>query len=457
MGIAGLMVLLLALRGEPAPAGEGERWIAAGTAKVDITPEEPIRLSGYGNRVEPFESVVQKVWARALAIGEENPVVLVSVDTVAIPVPVCENAAAALAREYHLPRDRVAFAATHTHTAPHPSRTVLPTFFKEVFTEDEARAVDRYEQRMLEGILKAAREALANRQPAKLSWAEGSANFAGNRRVITDGKWTGFGLNPDGPVDHRLPLLCAKDASGNVVALLAGYACHCTTLGPKDNHVHGDWAGCAVEAMEREHPGAMGMIIIGCGADANPNPRGGGVEQARQHGETVAAEVERLLGGTLKPITVEPESVFTHASLPLRDVPDRAALEAMAQSEDSQEAQRARLHLAGLDDGKPVPRTVELPLQFWRFRDELGMLFLGGEVVSGYGLTLRREFPDRPVWITAYSNAVPCYIPTAQILKEGGYEAERSMVYYGQPAIFDPAVEETLLKVMRDLFPAEWR
>ena len=78
------------------------------------------------------------------------------------------------------------------------------------------------------------------------------------------------------------------------------YACHCTTLGGEFNQICADWAGYAQEYVEREHPGAVCLVNIGCGADANPEPRTG-LDYAKQHGRTVADEVDQSVGS----LTVE--------------------------------------------------------------------------------------------------------------------------------------------------------
>ena len=50
------------------------------------------------------------------------------------------------------------------------------------------------------------------------------------------------------------------------------------------------------------------------------------------------------------------------------------------------------------------------------------MVFLPGEVVVDYVLRLKKEFDPARLWVTAYANDEPCYIPSERILKEGGYE-----------------------------------
>src|SRR5690606_26850759 len=150
--------------------------------------------------------------------------------------------------------------------------------------------------------------ALANQKPARLVWGRGGVGFAGNRRQLKDGTRVGFGGNPDGPADHRLPTLPAFDPADRLLGLLTPYACHCTTTGGKDNHIHGDWAGFGARALEAEHDGAVALVSIGCGADQNPNPRGT-LELAKQHGQALAAAVERLLDrGELRPLEGPPHA-----------------------------------------------------------------------------------------------------------------------------------------------------
>ena len=48
--------------------------IPIGAAKLDITPDYPTLLAGYGSRTTPSEGVDERLWARALAMGKANPV-----------------------------------------------------------------------------------------------------------------------------------------------------------------------------------------------------------------------------------------------------------------------------------------------------------------------------------------------------------------------------------------------
>ena len=54
--------------------------LQVGVSAIDITPEEPIRLTGYGSRTTPTADVRQRLWAKALAFsdGGRRPSVLIT-------------------------------------------------------------------------------------------------------------------------------------------------------------------------------------------------------------------------------------------------------------------------------------------------------------------------------------------------------------------------------------------
>src|SRR5204862_6523552 len=105
----------------------------------------------------------------------------------------------------------------------------------------------------------------------------------------------------------------------------------------------------------------------------------------------------------------------------------------------------AKKNLARLDHGETLPKTLSYYVQTWNFGDDLAMVFLSGEVVVAYALRLKQEFDPSRLWVTAYANYVPCYIPSRRILNEGGYEAESSLWYYDRPARLASEVEELIV------------
>jgi hypothetical protein len=289
-----------------------------------------------------------------------------------------------------------------------------------------------------------------------LSWAQGSVDFAVNRRAIRDGK-VSFGITPApaGRVDHSLPVLRVTDADGKLRGVLANYACHCTTLGGTFNRVCGDWAGFAQEILQREHPGVVAMISIGCGADANPQPRGELI-YARLHGQSIAREVKRLLAGAWQPIDGPLTAKLAEIALPFDTLPTREEFAARAKAKGPI-SWHAKAQLERLERGEKLPTTLPYTIGTWTFGDDLAMVFLAGEVVVDYDLRLKRECDGRRLWISAYANDDPCYIASKRVLAEGGYEVDSSMYYYDRPTHFAPQVEGLIIAKVREMLPADFQ
>ena len=345
--------------------------------------------------------------------------------------------------------------STHTHCAPALEQRAGRSSSASRSRADQAERIERYTRELTDAIEKVALAALADRKPATLAWGQGQAGFAANRRVLKKGKWVGFGVNPNGPVDPSLPVLTAVDPAGKVRAVLFGYACHCTTLGGEFNKICAEWAGYACDEVERQSPGAVAMAIIGCGADANPEPRRN-LDDAKQHGAAAAAEVNRLLAARsgLTPLpgriaVPDPSASSCRSSRSptaprSRNAPDGPAPEASSP---------ARL-LERLDRGEPIHTSVPYVVQTWCFGDDMAMVFLAGEVVVDYALRLKWEIDADRLWVVAYSNDVPCYIPSRRILSEGGYEADSSLIYYGHATRYAPEVEDLIIRTVHDMLPA---
>ena len=132
----------------------------------------------------------------------------------------------------------------------------------------------------------------------------------------------------------------------------------------------------------------------------------------------------------------------------------REDFEAELKDSSRSRSRRAQVMLDALDAGRE-DRKHRVPRQAIRFGRGLTLVALGGEVVIDYDLRLKREFPGEPLIVAGYSNDVMCYIPSARVLREGGYEAVDSMIYYGQPGPFAEDVEERIFagvrRVMKDM------
>jgi hypothetical protein len=343
-----------------------------------------------------------------------------------------EEVARRLKEKAGIDSERLAVTFTHSHTTPKVNGA-SDTIFSSPLLPDEQKHVDQYTADLTNWIEKAALAALADRKPARLQWGVGKVGFAINRRT------------PGGPVDHDLPMLVVRSADDDAIrAIYVSYACHCVTL--SNNKISGDWAGFAQAAIQRAHPGAIALMSVGCGSDSNPSSgvAGDNVEVCAEQGDEIAKEVERLLQGELKPITGPTSPTLAHIELPLRPLPDRAALTAMAAKNDA-DGYNAQWQLAKLDRGEALQSAIDYPIQVWTFGNSLTMVFLAGEVCVDYSLRLKKELDASRLWLNGYSNDFGCYIPSERLLQEGGYGGGGEINYFALPAKLAPGMEEKIV------------
>jgi hypothetical protein len=428
-----------------ASLGAAESAWRVGVAQTDITPEYPVRLNGFGFRRAESEGVTQRIWAKALAFADEaqGPAILIAVDNLGVTDAITREVAARLQRKAGVRPERLAITATHTHTAP-MLRDLAPTLFGTPIPAEHQARIDRYTREFTDHLEAAALAAIKDIRPARVAWGIDKAGFAVNRRT------------KGGPVDHDLPVLVVRDAGGRPRAVWFSYACHCVTL--SHNKISGDWAGYSQEAVQSDHPGCVALASMGCGADANPNSgvTGDKVESARQQGRDIADGVQRLLRAGLKEIAAMPAARMARIDLAWAPARTRAEWEERAKDKGAI-GHQARVTLERLDRGEKLPTHLSYPIQTWVFGGELAMVFLPGEVVVDYSLRLKREFDRTRLWVNAYANDAPCYIPSERILREGGYEGGGAMVYYDRPNAFAPGLEQQILDEIHRLIPAAFR
>lgn len=395
--------------------GLGANWWA-GSAKMKITPETPIPLSGYANRMQPFTSVDNDIWAKVLILKDETGkrVAIVTTDLVGIRASVASGIYEGIRERTGIPRVDVLLTWSHTHSGPH-----LTLDEGNSPTENTFNSI-AYTQTLQRNIVNLVETATRSLQPVELSWGSGFASFVMNRRQRTE---SGIRLspNPSGHVDRSLPCMKVTTSDGKLMATLFQVACHNTTLGSTNYALGGDFSGYAQEAIEHLYPGTSAMFMTGCAGNANPYPRGT-VDLAKQHGEEVAKEVHRLLEGDLATIKGPLTTVLDEATLSLQPARPLAELADIAENGPNWLRGSAATMLATLNRGERLPTSFDAPVSVWQFGHDLTLLGLSGEVVSGYVLATQNAIGHRKLWIGAYCHDFFGYLPTAQIIRDGGYE-----------------------------------
>jgi hypothetical protein len=202
------------------------------------------------------------------------------------------------------------------------------------------------------------------------------------------------------------------------------------------------------------------MFGQGAGADIRPPAidengrfRAGTHEDVDKMGAQLAQDVVSVLRGHLREIE-NPRfaATLSFAGIPLQPPPAPQELERLSQDPEAYSYRRlwADRLLAFLGRGECVPAYLPLPIQVLRLDSEHLVVGLGHEVVSKLGAMVKEALAPAETALMAYCNAAEVYIPTAQMLSEGGYEPEGYMwgVY---PAPVAECVDEVILAKVREI------
>jgi hypothetical protein len=384
-------------------AESSPQW-RAGTATAVVTPKQLMPMAGYANRPEPATGTEQELYAKAIALEDRGGkrVLFITLDLIGVSSRLRETVTERLFEKHKMPPEYVVLNASHTHCGPAYTTTIGPA--------------EEYFDFLADSLVQLGGQAIENLRPAALSYSHARCGFAMNRRTPTA---TGYKNhpNPDGPVDHAVPVLRVDEPDGKLRAVLFGYACHNTTMGFR--RWLGDYAGYAQEYFEKDHPGVTAHFLMGCGGDQNPYPRSE-LKYAQQHGRSLATAIEAALEQNQ---TTKSHQHVIHG--PLKTSFDTVELEYTTA------------------DRPPC----KYPIQIVQFGNDLAIVALASEATIDYSLRLKTELsrPGGPtVWIAGYSNAMEGYIPSRRVLIEGGYEA--------QSRPWKPELEERIVTKTHEMF-----
>jgi len=423
--------------------GENTEGWKAGAAKVSITPEKPMWMAGYGFRDHPSEGTRQDLWAKALALETANSerAVLVTSDLAGIPKGVADVIFDRLEKEYGLSRSQVILNCSHTHSGP-----VLGNGLSDIYPMDsvEWAKVKQYTQRYENLVVKLVGKALHSLKPAMLYSANGITRFQVNRRNNNEKTLTPQ-TELNGPNDYAVPVLKVTNRKGKLLAVAFGYACHGTVL--STYLWDSDYPGYAQAHLEKQHPGTVALFFQGAAGDQNPLPRRS-VALAKQYGSELADAVECVLEENMQSLPASIKTVCSKVGLQLENPPSEENLKEMADTLTGWQQRWAKHMLADIREGRII-HSYQYPLQIWNLGGQ-PVVAMGGEPTIEYALRIKQMLGPN-TFVLGYSNDVLAYIPSSEILKEGGYEGETSQMAYGMPGKWKPDIETRICSEIEKL------
>ena len=435
-----IMIAILIILPSERLVARGNSWPGwkAGVSAVIITPEESMWMAGFAHRTSPSSGKLHDLWAKALVLEDASgkQAVLITTDLSGIPKSISDSIRNRLERRFNFSRSQIIFNTSHTHSGP-----VLVDALWDLYplNDIQKQRITTYTKKFELQIETIVRKALSSMKPVNISSENAISRFAVNRRNNIENQIDAQ-TDLKGPSDYAVPVIRVTDQKGKIIALTFGYACHNTVL--HGYEWSGDYAGYAQIALEKSHPGATALFFQGCGGNQNALPRKT-IPLAKQYGQELALAVDAVLEGKMKNLEPKLQTEYSEIALELENAPSKEELANIASKETGYIKNWALNMIKRSGQGEAFIRKYPYPVQLWKLGDQ-AIIALGGEPVVDYAINMKKLLgPD--LFVMGYSNDVMAYIPTAEILREGGYEGHTSQMAFGMPAKWKESIEPAIM------------
>jgi len=415
-----LFLYLVSLLNLTATPNEG---FSAGAAKVLITPEIPIPMSGYGSRKAPFKGVHDDIFARAVVVSDgEHKAALLSAEVIGFSNAFWEECTGLISKETGIDQDYILLTAVHNHNGPTTS----------VYNKEKSADVSTYLEVLQKKLLEVTKAAIERLSPATIGAGKGECRMNINR-VASDGKGgITLGRNPYGPCDHEVGVVRINNGSGEPLAILVNWPCHAVVLGPKNHYISGDWPGAASNFVEKGTGSeVIAPILVGASGDINPiyGPHID-FEITRSYsfgkdaiGEDLANETMRVSGEIKTTPKGSISALQRVISLPLKEK------EGNLQQPESTKNNSLKVRLSAIKIGNVVLTGVS------------------GEVFNQISVRMREQSPYSNTFMITHCNGSSGYLVTDEAYAIGGYETRSTRAKSGA----EKAIIENLLGMIDEL------
>jgi hypothetical protein len=238
--------------------------LEVGAAQVDITPEIPVILGGYGmvflsdRFCRWSEGVHDPIYATAVAIDDRKgqTIVQIALDTIGILEDDVHEIQNGIAMRTGVDPTRVIVSASHSHGSPDTVGiygVILPP---------RTGRVDEFIAQMIEGAVEAGSSAYETRRPATARAATGwEPNYHHNFNAEND---------PEAMLDSTITVVGFFDEDGETIATMTNWGCHPTVLPPENLLISADYIGGFYDRMAEELPGVHLFLNGNMGASVRP-------------------------------------------------------------------------------------------------------------------------------------------------------------------------------------------
>jgi hypothetical protein len=403
--------------------------ITAGAAKKSIVPPFATPMAGFFDRTAVFQGVHDEIYARALALSnEQTSLIIIATDLAGVNLELTRRVREAVQATTGVGGDHILLCATHNHSGPGG--------FLRGDDPDRERIIGFLAGRMSEAAI----EAWRGRIPARVGHAMGEI-FGATRNRQQDN---------DEIIDPQVGVVRVERADGSraMIATLINFTGHPVIVGSENLKISAEWPGVASAVLETVM-GGVALFTQGACGDVTMHRGGDPFLEIERVGRLVAGEALK----TLETIRCWDEISFDAAETIVEVEPrvapslaeaERALREASANREQwVNEAPRSEVRRREIErkitlfesdvrlarriaEGEEAhPSPIPAIVQAFQIGD-LYVAAIPGELFVEYALELRRRIKQataRDMILVGYANDYLGYVVTPRAVATGGYEA----------------------------------
>ncbi|WP_341518521.1 neutral/alkaline non-lysosomal ceramidase N-terminal domain-containing protein [Bacillus paramobilis] len=389
-----------------------------GVCKVDITPPVGIDFVGY-HRETGINNIEECMYGTVFVFEkDETKTVFISIDNIGMLVEDTNMIREQIARELHIPFERITVVYTHTHSGPE--------------TVGDHPLVKSYKTILVNNVVHGAVTANNNLSPCEIGWSVTTGDIGVNRRERTSDGRAKMGTNIEGVVDKRIGMLAIRNAETKELSgIIVFCTAHPNVLKGDSDVLSADYPGMTREILEKIVNCPV-IIVQGAAGNVNAKYRGSG-DALTQMAYTLSGHVLTMLPiVTYSPI-VSLRTVSSTMQMKLKDIPEMNEIRSMAQLAEKQWDVNTDEWLAIiLEKYKQGIRQLSIDLEVQLFQMNDGMFFgIPMEPFSETALEVKERLQNEIAFLGGYTNGYIGYLPTKEEYAYGGYEVELNPVVYG--------------------------
>lgn len=437
----------------------------AGWAEVETTPPLGLPMGGRGPRFTPGAHILDPLCAQAIVLEDSRGkrTLWISADLIGLAPVIAEPLRYDLSALTGIPIEAVVLNFSHTHSGP------MGGFEGYATTVPKPPELHAYDESLCRNIVRAALAAVDNLQPVAVTEHRAASAVGINRRRKNPKGEIQMGPDPDGAHNPDLWLIDVSATESDDRCVVFSYGCHPVIVyGYAWDGISADYPGvCRATLRSELGANVHCQFIQGLAGNIRPRvladlDRGRFRKPTPADTEAAGTELARDIVGALRnrgtPLNLDIAAVQGRFLAPrdLAGIPPVDHWRSLLESDDELSRNLAGYWVARLESGVPPVKVVPWPVGLIRLAEGRRIAWIAGEVLAEW-LDLVRTWlndPDLIAW--GYCQEGRGYLPTDELLPEGGYEVDRANAYtVTGPGPFsqglDAAARETFLSLGRQL------